>query len=96
MTNDNSCTAAQRRYIEVLAKNLTDDQLNTAIRKTGTSSTRVYGSMHTRNQRLQHLTKDYASTLINLLKDEEYVNSLVATDGHEKTDEEEGRTRGWR
>lgn len=90
MANDNGCTAAQRRYIEVLAQNLTDDQLNVAIRKTGTSSTRVYGSMHTRNQRLQHLTKDYASTLINLLKDEEYVNSLIATDGHEKSDEEEG------
>lgn len=84
MANDNSCTAAQRRYIEVLAQDLTDDQLNVAIRKTGTISTRVYGSMHTRNQRLQHLTKDYASTLINLLKDEEYVNSLVATDGHEE------------
>lgn len=46
--------------------------------------------MHTRNQRLQHLTKDYASALITLLKDEEYVNSLIATDGYEKTDEEEG------
>lgn len=46
--------------------------------------------MHTRNQRLQHLTKDYASTLINLLKDQKYVDSLIATDGHEKTDEEEG------
>lgn len=90
MAYNNSCTAAQRRYIEVLAKDLTDEQLNMAIRKTGTSSTRVYGSMHTRNQRLQHLTKDYASTLITLLKDEEYVNSLVATDGYEKTDEEEG------
>lgn len=90
MAYNNSCTAAQRRYIEVLAKDLTDDQLNVAIRKTGTSSNRVYGSMHTRNQRLQHLTKDYASTLINLLKDEEYVNSLIATDGHEKTNEEEG------
>ena len=43
--------------------------------------------MHTRNQRLQHLTKDYASTLISLLKDEEYVNSLVATDGHEEEGE---------
>lgn len=63
------------------------DQLNVAIRKTGTSSTRVYGSMHTRNQRLQHLTKDYASALIDLLKDEEYVNSLVATDGHEEEGE---------
>ena len=90
MAYNNSCTAAQRRYIEVLAKDLSDDQLYTAIRKTGTSSTRVYGSVHTRNQRLQHLTKDYASTLISLLKDEEYVNSLIATDGHEKTDEEEG------
>lgn len=89
MANDNSCTPSQRRYIEVLAKDLTDDQLNTAIRKTGTSSNRVYGSMLTRNQRLQHLTKGYASTLIALLKDEEYVNSLIATDGHEKTDEEE-------
>lgn len=90
MAYNNSCTASQRRYIEALAKNLTDDQLNTAIRKTGTSSNRVYGSMHTRNQRLQHLTKDYASTLITLLKDEEYVDSLIATDGHEKTDEEDG------
>lgn len=90
MAYNNSCTAAQRRYIEVLAKDLTDDQLNTAIRKTGTSSGRVYSSVETRNQRLKHLTKDYASALINLLKDEEYVNSLVATDGHEKTDEEEG------
>lgn len=91
MANDNSCTAAQRRYIEVLAKDLTDEQLNTAIRKTGTSSNRVYGSIYTRrNQRLQYLTKNYASALITLLKDEEYVNSLIATDGHEKTDEEEG------
>lgn len=87
MANNNSCTAAQRRYIEVLAKDLTDEQLNRAIHKTGTSSTRVYGSMHTRNQRLQHLTKDYASTLITLLKDQEYVNSLVATDGHEEEGE---------
>ena len=87
MANNNSCTAAQRRYIEVLARDLTDDQLNTAIRKTGTSSTRVYGSMHTRNQRLQHLTKNYASALITLLKDEEYVNSLIATDGHEEEGE---------
>ena len=90
MAYNNSCTPSQRRYIEALARDLTDDQLNRAIRKTGTSSTRVYGSMHTRNQRLQHLTKDYASALITLLKDEEYVNSLIATDGHEKTDEEEG------
>lgn len=87
MANNNSCTAAQRRYIEVLARDLTDDQLNTAIRKTGTSSTRVYGSLHTRNQRLQHLTKNYASALITLLKDEEYVNSLIATDGHEEEGE---------
>lgn len=84
MAYNNSCTPSQRRYIEVLAKDLTDEQLNTAIRKTGTSSTRVYGSMHTRNQRLQHLTKDYASTLINLLKDQKYVDSLIATDGHEE------------
>ena len=39
MAYNNGCTAAQRRYIEVLAEDLTDDQLNTAIRKTGTSST---------------------------------------------------------
>lgn len=90
MAYNNSCTPSQRRYIEALARDLTDDQLNRAIRKTGTSSTRVYGSMHTRNQRLQHLTKDCASALITLLKDEEYVNSLIATDGHEKTDEGEG------
>ena len=89
MAYDNSCTAPQRRFIEALAKDLTDEQLNTAIRKTGTSSGRVYSSVETRNQRLKHLTKNYASTLINLLKDEEYVNSLIATDGHEKTDEEE-------
>lgn len=87
MAYNNSCTPSQRRYIEVLAKDLTDDQLNTAIRKTGTSSTRVYGSLHTRNQRLQHLTKGYASALISLLKDEEYVNSLIATDGHEEEGE---------
>lgn len=88
MANDNSCTAAQRRYIEVLAKDLSDDQLNTAIRKTGTSSNRVYGSIYTRrNQRLKYLTKNYASTLISLLKDEEYVNSLIATDGHEEEGE---------
>lgn len=87
MAYNNSCTPSQRRYIEVLAKDLTDDQLNVAIRKTGTSSTRVYGSMLTRNQRLQHLTKDYASALISLLKDEEYVNSLIATDGHEEEGE---------
>jgi hypothetical protein len=88
MAYDNSCTAAQRRYIEVLAKDLTDEQLNTAIRKTGTSSNRVYGSIYTRrNQRLKYLTKNYASALINLLKDEEYVNSLVAADGHEEEGE---------
>lgn len=34
MAYNDSCTAAQRRYIEVLAKDLTDKQLNTAIRKT--------------------------------------------------------------
>ena len=89
MAYDNCCTAPQRRFIEALAKDLTDEQLNTAIRKTGTSSGRVYSSVETRNQRLKHLTKNYASTLINLLKDKEYVNSLIATDGHEKTDEEE-------
>lgn len=87
MAYNNSCTPSQRHYIEVLAKDLTDDQLNTAIRKTGTSSTRVYGSLHTRNQRLKYLTKNYASALITLLKDEEYVNSLVATDGHEEEGE---------
>ena len=90
MAYDNSCTAPQRRFIEALAKDLTDEQLNTAIRKTGTSSGCVYSSVETRNQRLKYLTKNYASALIDLLKDEEYVNSLVATDGHEKTDEEEG------
>lgn len=87
MAYDNSCTAPQRRFIEALAKDLTDEQLNTAIRKTGTSSGRVYSSVETRNQRLKHLTKNYASTLIDLLKDEEYVNSLVATDGHEEEGE---------
>lgn len=88
MANNNSCTAAQRRYIEVLAKDLTDDQLNTAIRKTGTSSNHVYRSLYTRrNQRLKYLTKNYASALITLLKDEEYVNSLIATDGHEEEGE---------
>lgn len=87
MAYDNSCTAPQRRFIEALAKNLTDEQLNTAIRKTGTSSGRVYSSVETRNQRLKHLTKNYASTLIDLLKDEEYVNSLIATDGHEEEGE---------
>ena len=87
MAYDNSCTAPQRRFIEALAKNLTDEQLNTAIRKTGTSSGRVYSSVETRNQRLKHLTKNYASTLIDLLKDEEYMNSLVATDGHEEEGE---------
>lgn len=88
MAYNNSCTPSQRRYIEVLAKDLTDEQLNTAIRKTGTSSTRVYGSIYTRrNQRLKYLTKNYASALISLLKDEEYMNSLVATDGHEEEGE---------
>ena len=53
MAYNNSCTPSQRRYIEVLAKDLTDEQLNTAIRKTGTSSTRVYGSLHTRDQELR-------------------------------------------
>lgn len=87
MAYNNSCTPSQRRYIEVLAKDLTDDQLNTAIRKTGTSSGCVYSSVATRNQRLKYLTKNYASALIDLLKDEEYVNSLVATDGHEEEGE---------
>lgn len=87
MAYDNSCTAPQRRFIEALAKDLTDEQLNTAIRKTGTSSGRVYSSVETRNQRFKHLTKNYASALIDLLKDEEYVNSLVATDGHEEEGE---------
>lgn len=88
MAYNNSCTAPQRRFIEALAKDLTDEQLNTAIRKTGTSSNRVYGSIYTRrNQRLKYLTKNYASALITLLKDEEYVNSLVATDGHEEEGE---------
>lgn len=87
MAYNNSCTPSQRRYIEVLAKDLTDDQLNTAIRKTGTSSGCVYSSVATRNQRLKYLTKNYASALITLLKDEEYVNSLVATDGHEEEGE---------
>lgn len=87
MAYNNSCTPSQRRYIEVLAKDLTDDQLNTAIRKTGTNSGCVYSSVATRNQRLKYLTKNYASALIDLLKDEEYVNSLVATDGHEEEGE---------
>lgn len=87
MAYDNSCTAPQRRFIEALAKDLTDEQLNTAIRKTGTSSGCVYNRTMTRNQRLKYLTKNYASTLIDLLKDEEYVNSLVATDGHEEEGE---------
>jgi hypothetical protein len=87
MAYDNSCTAPQRRFIEALAKDLTDEQLNMAIRKTGTSSGCVYSSVATRNQRLKYLTKNYASALIDLLKDEEYVNSLVATDGHEEEGE---------
>lgn len=87
MAYDTSCTAPQRRFIEALAKDLTDEQLNTAIRKTGTSSGRVYSSVETRNQRLKHLTKNYASALIDILKDEEYMNSLVATDGHEEEGE---------
>ena len=32
-------------------------------------------------------TKNYASALIDILKDEEYMNSLVATDGHEEEGE---------
>ena len=87
MAYNNSCTPSQRRYIEALARDLTDDQLNRAIRKTGTSSTRVYATVLTRNQRLQHLTKDFASVLIDLLKDQEYVHSLIATDGHEEEGE---------
>ena len=88
MARNNNSTEAQRRYIESLAKNLTDEQLSQAIRKTGSASDKAHDHQATRNQRLSHLTKAYASTLIELLKDEEYVNSLIATDEHEHEDEE--------
>lgn len=81
-------TSSQRRYIESLAKKLTDCQLDKAIRRTGTSSSCVYNRTMTRNQRLKYLTKNYASILIDLLLDREYVDSLVATDGYEDKDED--------
>lgn len=83
MARNNNSTEAQRRYIESLAKNLTDEQFSQAIRKTGSASDKAHDHRATRNQRLSHLTKAYASTLIELLRDEEYVNSLIATDEHE-------------
>lgn len=84
MARNNNSTEAQRRFIEVLTKDLTDEQLSRAIRKTGSASNKAHDHRATRNQRLSCLTKAYASALIELLKDEEYMNSLVATDGHEE------------
>lgn len=80
----NNSSPAQRSFIISLAKDLTDEQLSVAIRKTGTSSDRAHMTTLNRNQRLQHLTKTYASKLIDLLKDKEFVNSLIVTEEHEE------------
>lgn len=84
MAQNNSSTPAQRSFIISLAKDLTDEQLSAAIRKTGSSSDRAHMTTLNRNQRLQHLTKSYASKLIDLLKDKEFVNSLIVTEEHEE------------
>lgn len=87
MAQNNSSTPAQRSFIISLAKDLTDEQLSAAIRKTGSSSDRAHMTTLNRNQRLQHLTKTYASKLIDLLKDKEFVSSLIVTEEHEEKKE---------
>ena len=70
MSNTNGSTAAQRRYITALAKNYTAAQVTKLIKSTGTDSARALDERATLNQRLTHLTKSYASKLIEILKDE--------------------------
>ena len=53
MARNNNSTEAQRRYIESLAKNLTDEQLSQAIRKTGSASDKAHDHQATRNQRIR-------------------------------------------
>lgn len=63
-------TPAQRRYLEALTQNLTEEQFMDQVRATGSASDRI-ASPHlftTKNQRLALLTKAQASAMITNLK----------------------------
>lgn len=77
MSNTNGSTAAQRRYIAALAKNYTAAQVTKLIKATGTDSARALDERSTLNQRLTHLTKNYASKMIAILKDEDKVAVII-------------------
>lgn len=77
MSNTNGSTAAQRRYIAALAKNYTAAQVTKLIKATGTDSARALDERATLNQRLTHLTKSYASKLIDILKDEDKTARII-------------------
>lgn len=77
MSNTNGSTAAQRRYIAALAKNYTAAQMTKLIKATGTDSARALDERATLNQRLTHLTKSYASKLIEILKDEDKTARII-------------------
>lgn len=77
MSNTNGSTAAQRRYIAALAKNYTAAQMTKLIKATGTDSARALDERATLNQRLTHLTKNYASKLIEILKDEDKTAKII-------------------
>lgn len=68
MSNTTS-TEAQRRFIESLARTLTDEQLAEQIASTGhTGRAASVLSWGTRNQALKGITKIQASALIGQLK----------------------------
>lgn len=77
MSNTNGSTTAQRRYIAALAKNYTAAQVTKLIKATGTDSARALDERATLNQRLTHLTKNYASKLIDILKDEDKTAIII-------------------
>jgi len=77
MSNTNGSTAAQRRYIAALAKNYTAAQVTKLIKATGTDSARALDERSTLNQRLTHLTKNYASKMITILKDEDKAAIII-------------------
>jgi hypothetical protein len=77
MSNTNGSTGAQRRYIAALAKNYTAAQVTKLIKATGTDSARALDERSTLNQRLTHLTKNYASKMITILKDEDKAAIII-------------------
>lgn len=67
--SNTSSTESQRRFIESLAKNLSDEELCAAIKQSGHAGAASWMiGVGTRNQALKGVTKSQASKLIDILK----------------------------